>query len=501
MNKVKRGVCMKCLKIFLFVIIFTTCHNVAALDLSLSDAVDMALQKSNRGTIIEGDLEVAKQQYQAERINFYVPEISINGQLPVYSVSENFDNIFGQSEKTLNRRTKFDFDADITLKQSLITGGDFTLQSRLFNKDSKYPQVKYIRDDSGKIIDQFVFEENQIDKQGQFDFSLTQPLLKPSQPKYDLKNKKDDLKIAEIVKIEETTKLKIEVVEAYFGILQTKLQYEIEKNKTESALIQKNIDSSKFSEGILSEEAWLTSASSLLDAELEKFDKENEKLEKKRELALLLDIDFSEEINTSEPVLTERITESQKKIYINSWENSIKLLKARYDYNKAKRAANFTASSHGLTGTVEANYSLVRGDTKLKKTISTINTDSWGVSVNFTLPIWDGGSKGAEIKAARISAKKSQIAFEKVKKSAKAQIATLINKLDISYRKLSVLQKQIELAKNKLDIAKFRHEDGQISTLEFLESKIYYLETQDKLLLELKDYYNSKFELEGTFRS
>ncbi|HDL00952.1 MAG TPA: hypothetical protein ENH23_01800, partial [candidate division Zixibacteria bacterium] len=122
-------------------------------------------------------------------------------------------------------------------------------------------------------------------------------------------------------------------------------------------------------------------------------------------------------------------------------------------------------------------------------------------SVNFTLPIWDGGSKGAEIKAARISAKKSQIAFEKVKKSAKAQIATLINKLDISYRKLSVLQKQIELAKNKLDIAKFRHEDGQISTLEFLESKIYYLETQDKLLLELKDYYNSKFELEGTFRS
>ena len=249
---------MKCLKIFLFVIIFTTCHNVAALDLSLSDAVDMALQKSNRGTIIEGDLEVAKQQYQAERINFYVPEISINGQLPVYSVSENFDNIFGQSEKTLNRRTKFDFDADITLKQSLITGGDFTLQSRLFNKDSKYPQVKYIRDDSGKIIDQFVFEENQIDKQGQFDFSLTQPLLKPSQPKYDLKNKKDDLKIAEIVKIEETTKLKIEVVEAYFGILQTKLQYEIEKNKTESALIQKNIDSSKFSEGILSEEAWLT---------------------------------------------------------------------------------------------------------------------------------------------------------------------------------------------------------------------------------------------------
>ncbi len=492
---------MTYLKILLAVMLLLICNTAKAIDLSLSDAVEMALQKSNRGAIIEGDLEVAKQQYQAERINFYVPEISINGQLPVYSVSENFDNIFGQPEKTLNRRTRFDFDADITLKQSLITGGDFTLQSRLFNRDSKYPQLTTIYDSSGNVIARNIFEENQIDKQGQFDFKLTQPILKPSQPKYDLKNKKDDLKIAEIVRIEETTKLKIEVIEAYFGILQSKLQYDIESYKTKSAQIQKDIDSSKFSEGILSEEAWLTSASNLLDAELEKYDKENEKLEKKRELALLLDIDFSEGINTSKPVLTERITESQKKIYLNSWENSIELLKAHYDYNKAKRAADFTASSHGLTGTVEANYSLVRGNTELKQSISTINTDSWGLSVNFTLPIWDGGSKGAEIKAARISAKKSQIAFEKVKKSAKAQITTLINKLDISFQKLSVLQKQIELAKNKLDIAKFRYEDGQISTLEFLESKIYYLETQDKLLLELKEYYKSKFELEGTFRS
>ena len=122
-------------------------------------------------------------------------------------------------------------------------------------------------------------------------------------------------------------------------------------------------------------------------------------------------------------------------------------------------------------------------------------------SVNFTLPIWDGGSSSAENKAAKLSAKKSQIAFDKVKKSAKAQISTLINKLDISNQKLSVLQKQIELANNKLNIATFRHEDGQISSLEFIESKIYYLETQDKLLLELKEYFKSKFELEGSFIS
>ncbi len=491
---------MKHLKIILTIALLFSQSSFAT-ELSLSDALEMALGKSNRGYIIEGDLEVAQQLYQAERINFYVPEISVNGQLPVYSVSESFDNIFGQPDKTLNRRTRFDFDADITLKQSLITGGEFTLQSKLFNRDSKYPQIETIRDDSGKIINEFIFEENQIDKQGQFDFKLTQPILKPSQPKYDLKNKKDDLKIAELVKIEEVSKLKIEIVEAYFGILQTTLQYDIEQFKTESAKIQKIIDSSKFEDKLLSEEQWLTSESKLLDAELEVFDKENEKLGKKRELALLLDLDFDEEIKTVIPKVIGKISSAQKKIYINNWENSVQLLKSKYDYNKSKRAADFTTSSNGLTGTLEANYSLVRGDTKLLDTTNIINTNSWGVSVNFTLPIWDGGSSSAENKAAKLSAQKSKIAFERVKKSVKAQIITLLNKINISSQKLSVLEKQIELAKNKLNIAKFRHEDGQISTLELLESKIYYLEVQDKLLLELKENYKSKFELEGTFVS
>ena len=198
MNKFKRGVYMSYLKIFLSVIILTSCYTANAIDLTLFEAVDMALKQSDRGAIIDGDLEVARQQYQAERINFYVPEISINGQLPVYRVFESFDYLPGQADKTLNRRTNFDFDADITLKQSLITGGDFTLQSRLFNKDSKLPQVDSLRN---------IIEVNQINKQGQFDFALTQPFLKPSQPKHDLKNKKDDLKIAELVQIEEIANL------------------------------------------------------------------------------------------------------------------------------------------------------------------------------------------------------------------------------------------------------------------------------------------------------
>ena len=144
---------------------------------------------------------------------------------------------------------------------------------------------------------------------------------------------------------------------------------------------------------------------------------------------------------------------------------------------------------------------LARGDVELDGFSSTNNTDSWGLTVNFTFPLWDGGAKGAEIKAARLSARKSLIEYEKAKKSAKAELTNLVNKLDISFKKLSVLTKQIDLANEKLKIAKYRLDDGQISRLEFLESKIYYLETQDKYLEELKIYFNTKFDLEGKYTS
>lgn len=471
-------------------------QSVSALELTLRDAVNLALGKSNRGAIIEGDLEVARQKYSAERINFYVPDISINGSLPFYSVSESFDYLPSQPEKSLNRRTNLNFDADITLKQSLITGGEFTVQSKLYNRDADLPQV--FRIDSVTTI---VREVNQVDKQGQVDFSFSQPLLKPSAPKNELKNKRDDLALAELTKIEEMTTLKKEVVDAYFGVLQTSLQYEIDMDKTESAKIQKHIDSSKFNDGILSEEDWLTSASNQLDAELDLFDKENEQLEKRRELYLLLDIDFGAELKTSIPVVTEHVNEIAKERLINRWEYSIPIQKARISYDKVDREADFTASSHGLTGTLEANYSLARGDVELDGFSSSNNTDSWGLTVNFTFPLWDGGAKGAEIKAARLSAKKSLIEYEKAKKSAKAELTNLVNKLDISFKKLSVLTKQIDLANEKLKIAKFRLDDGQISRLEFLESKIYYLETQDKYLEELKIYFNTKFDLEGKYTS
>ncbi len=462
--------------------------SVWARELTLDEAMDMAVNKSSRGSIIKGDLEVAQQNYFAERINFYIPEISINGNAPIYNVNESFRFFGGLSQKQLIRTTDLDFKTYIQLQQSLITGGNLTATGNLWRTRSRYP-----------ITSQGLMDVTEISQQGVFDFSFEQPILKPSEPKYQLNNRKDDLEIARIARAEAEAGLRKEVVEAYFGVIQSAIELDISNDNVESAQLQEQIDSSKFADSILAEATYLESSSAKLDAELDQFDKENQQVQKKRELALLLDLDPSEALDPTIPALSGHLSDREKTTLVNNWELSAPILKARYNYNKAERSANYTASSHGLAGTFQANYQLGRGDVEVEDVKASNNTNSWGISLNFTLPLWDGGSTGATIKAARLTAEKSELEYTRARKTAKAEIVNLINRLDVSYRKMDVLDKQIAINKKNLGIAEFRMNDGQISKIEYLESAVSYQESRNKYIEELKKYLLDKIDLETKY--
>ncbi|MEE8148990.1 MAG: hypothetical protein V3T75_00940, partial [candidate division Zixibacteria bacterium] len=75
-----------------FALVLSTClaPQISSRQISLEQAIEIAVIKTPRGYIIRGSSEVADQNYKARKINFYVPEISINGSLPAYSVDESY---------------------------------------------------------------------------------------------------------------------------------------------------------------------------------------------------------------------------------------------------------------------------------------------------------------------------------------------------------------------------------------------------------------------------
>lgn len=457
----------------------------------LTEAIDVAVNRTSRGGMIRGNLDVAEQNYFARRINFYLPEISIKGSLPAYSVDESYRLFGGATRSALYRTRDLGLSSFIEMKQSLLTGGDVTVTANLNARDFKYPNTGPDAAESPFV--------NQKSKLGDFSFSYKQPILKGSDSKNRLYTARDDYQIARLTAIEEQTSLSKEVVEAFFGVLQWTVRSEINRSKLESAQLSASIDSTKFLDGILSEEEWLVSASNRLDAELNMFDVDNQLMEKKRELAILLDRDATTELDPVEPQVDPPLIEGERTQLLTSTDRTAAVQKSYLAYVKARRDAGYAASGHGLSGDLSASYNTGRGDVDVDGSKEDINTQGWGVSLDFVLPLWDGGASSSAVKAARIAADQKELEHNRTIKTAKAEVTNLVNQIDVGYQRLTILSKQIELAASKLAIAESRFADGQISRIELLGSMVTHLEAKDKYLEELKAYTNNRIELKGKF--
>ena len=475
---------INCLLILLVLINFSYAEVI-----TLEDALTIALTESSRGSIIEGNLEVAEKQYFAKKVNFYVPKVFLNGSLPSYSVNESFRFFGGATQKSLFKTTDFEYRSNIQLDQSLITGGNLKVTANLKRSDAKYPNTAI----TGAEI-------NELTQQSFFDFEFVQPILQPSSAKYELNNKYDDLEIARINQLEEIASLKEEVINAYLGVLEMSLKEKIAEAKVETAQLNLGIDSLKFIDEVLSEEMWLESSSKYLDEELNQFDIVNQSEEKQRSLRALLDLENDKQFDVLIPKQPEPMSESDKSRVESNWEASTPLKKAKHVFKKEKRAADFQAGSHGLTGNLTANYSLGRGTVEFDDIPNDdIKTNSWGLAVNLTYPLFDGGSSKAAVNAAYIASEKSRLEFESVRKAIKAEIRDLVNNISISHRKLEILEKQIGLAKNKMDIAKYRYDDGQISKMSYNEHYVFFLEMRIKYLEEIKKNLIDRAKLESKY--
>jgi outer membrane protein len=299
--------------------------------------------------------------------------------------------------------------------------------------------------------------------------------------------------------VQERAKLQTEVTEAYFGLLQLTLEEEMAVDNLRSASLTAGTDSLKLTDGVIAEEDWLESASLALDAELTLFDIQNQKKEQTRGLTGLLDLDPSQELSLAIPSVADHLTSERRDEVIRQWQACLTVKKAEHEYAKAQRSADYAASGHGLNGDLTAKYSFGRSNISDNFGDRNLETGSWGISLNLTYPIWDGGASGAAVQAARLEEEKARLEYESTVKAARAEIINLVNRIDVGYRKLEVLKKQIEMTRSRMDIAKFRFEDGQISEGTYLESKVAFLTARNKYLEELKNYLLDRIELAGKY--
>ncbi len=465
---------------------------VTAQVLTLDSAIDGALRRSARGKIIQEKQQIAESNYRAKRISFYVPLLTINGALPSYSVDQSY-RLFGASfRKSLYKTSDFGLNSFIQLQQSLLTGGNLTMSANLTSTRTRYPDT-----DPTAPAGSFLSDRGE---QGFFDFKLVQPILKPSADRKDLYDRRDDAELARLTRVDEENALRKEVTDAYVGLLDAQVLDSLETVKLEAATIKASVDSSKWEDGVISAEDRLSSASARLDEELARRDAADKLAEQARTVALLLDLPVDSAVRVVEPVIIDHPAPEDFARMAHQWEKSVAVRRAIRNQAQATRAASYAASGHSLTGDLTASYSAGRGKVRTGNLpVDNIDTNGWGVSLNVSYPIWDGGAAHAASEAARSEANRAQLELAKAKETAQAEITKLVNQVDVGYRRLQILKSQIDLASQRRAIARERFADGRISRYELLRGEADWLAARDKYLSELDTYLGNRILLEGSF--
>lgn len=469
--------------------------------INLMQVTDRLLIESTRGRIIQGQFEVSEAKFNAQRLGYYLPEISFNTQLPSYTISQTYQNYPGASDPFPFKGTTASGFGNIQLKQKVFTGGDLTVQGRIDISNREYPDIVYGVVGSDVVV---ISTSTATDKRRLRDFraEFSQPILRTSESRSAYFSARENLERSRVENRVARADLKKEGATAFFELFMADIDIRIAENQSELAAYNTKWDSVKFEDSVITEEAWIESKSTRLEKKLALFDTHATYREKLHTFNHLLDFPSDNEPELIAPAVVPPPGPGETEWYLTHAPQTGETELARMNMESAERNLHETSSSSGLNGTLNASYAVGRGTVERWKeegqNEDEINTNDWRVSLDFTYPIWDGGASNANVHSMELAYESARLEYLSAERSARNNMEILLKRIEINYAKLELLDQELALAERKLRDAEERHAEGIISDATFLENKIYYDEAQKSRLSTLKDYYLDLTELEKT---
>ena len=419
--------------------------------LSLQDCLKFALQRSSEKEIIDRELESAELSYRATRLSYLLPQASLNISTPGYSHVRDFFDI-PPLGRTLYEATNYNHGATLSLTQNLYTGGRLQISGKI---------------DGYSSINNRDPEEIRETRTG-LQLSLTQPLLDFSSWGAELDQAKLDLKSAKIKNHQDLLNLEREVYENYFDWISARRQLEIDRKRLLRLELLVKAAKVKWQSGLIKPDEYFNLQAERSDLEVSLLEQENNLAELEVKFLSLLEVEYPGDIDLNDRVDWEALRSQLAVPEHLSSNSSVQVIRAKIDLERKERTLQQAAKSGRIQGDLSLNCSLLgRGDVP-SESFDAFEPNRWGVNINFTVPIWDGGSNSSKVKSAEASYVASELALEREKKLFDLNFRSLVNKLSQQNRKIDLYKEQLKLSEEDFEIAKSQKGEGLISEESFL---------------------------------
>ena len=426
-------------------------------ELTLDRMVELTMENSFRIQRVNLDLQRTRFNLQAEQARLK-SRVDLRMQVPTVNVqSENrFDASLGRN--IIIRENSQRWQADLSISQPVIlfgypTGGELSINSRLY----QYKQV----DNDGDIFNQYY---------NRYFLAYEHGLFQPNELKNDLEQAQLEVEESELEYQGDLIDVVNGVSYTYLGIFSSAYEIKIEEEyiaRLESALeLAEDLAAADPERESDVEQITIELANAQQDLQQTRANFRRQAVDIKQDLRL----NPNDSIVIPEPRIEITPVEFDTEMAIERARTlTPRLRNIDIGYRRSEIRLEETEGRSGFRMDLEVTYGREMRD-QIWNDLFGEPEDSYSVSVNANLPIWDWGERKARIQAQRIGLEQNRLRFEEEQLEIEADIANQITSLQENEERVFSMQNNFDLARTSTDRAIERYGEGVIGVLELLQA-------------------------------
>ena len=325
--------------------------------------------------------------------------------------------------------------------------------------------------------------------------SLNQPLFQINTQARTLERAEINLEKAQRSFTQQQKDLVYSVSSGFYGLVKTKKNLEITKEKVRQTEESYTTASNKFKAGLIAEDQ-------VLQLEVELSSSKNELLgaiqsfeDAKNDFKILIGLPLSENVDVEGEVDYKIVTVNVEEAVQSALKNRPDILNAEKDLYLTELSIEETDARSEIKANLKASYGINKNADQFESIFNRF-ADTRSVSLNVSIPLIDWGKNAREVEASEANYEQSKLSFQNKKDNIRKEITSAINQLNSTKARVEVLSKSVGIAERSYNISLERFKVGNITSFELSQSRLRLTEAKLSSLSALIEYKLSVVDLE-----
>lgn len=443
-----------CLAIFFLFVSATNAQRVLTLEQSIAIAIEnnyRMLKSHQNMRSAEANLKAAKNSFKSyadlhlETPSFYE------------TVNEQFDWATQLPRWIQEGSTRYQGRLSIT--QPLPTNGNIIISSVIYRR-------RLFSNLAG-------IEEKRSEYSSSLTLSFYQPIFTPNNIKLGLQRADLNYKLASYRYSKAERQLIFNVTNAFYGLVRAARQVEIDAERVKQSHLSYELAKKKYEAGLIPEvEALQLEVDLALNEAQLSSDRAN--LGRAEDLVKqTLGMSLTDSVR-----IVTHIEYTPVRINLNNalrlgLENRLELRELSVQKELREMDVIDAERQSEFKGAISAFYNL---DGKGDEFEEAVNTEEFnknrGVTLSFSVPVWDWGKNKAEVQAAKANLAEAELELEEERQLVEKEIRDAVRRVHEASHRAEILKASVELAQKSYDITQGRFEAGAVTSERLLDAQV-----------------------------